>query len=143
MALKALSDVVTKKDVKEQIFLGVRYRVADWAREGYVTLAQRHKIDHRELSKNPFALSWEKIAYILAARDGIYKENYFCHCGSRFNGSGHTTRYCRCQILSAVNQEFKEELEALEEVSSSVPPLPTSKRVKFLVVQAHQLMGQV
>ena len=112
MALKALSDVVTKKDAKEQIFLGVTYRVADWVRGGYVTLARRHKIKHKELSKDPFALSWESIACILAARDSINQENYYC-CGS-INGMGQATRYCQCKTLFAVNQEFREALEALE-----------------------------
>lgn len=63
MAIKATSDLLaTKKDVKQLIFLGVTYRVVSWVREGYVTLAQSDKIGHKELSKNPFALSWEKIA---------------------------------------------------------------------------------
>ena len=103
--------MVIKKDVKEQIFLGVSYGVARWVRDGYVTLAQRHKINHKELSKEPFSLSWESIACILAARDSINQENYHC-CGGR-NGMGQTTRYCRCKTLFAVNQEFREELEAL------------------------------
>jgi hypothetical protein len=136
MAVKAISDLlVTRKDVKEQIFLGVTYRVVRWVREGYVTLAQGHKIELKELARNPFALSWETIASILAARDGIWNENYLC-CGT-YHGLSYTTRYCRCRTLDAVNREFREELEALEEVPRpSVPPLPTSKRVKFLVIQA-------
>lgn len=132
MAIKALSDMVTKRDMKKQIFLGTTYRVVHWVREGYTT---RHKIDHKELSKNPFALSWETIASILVARDGIWNENYVC-CGS-CHGSSYTTRYCRCKTLDAVNREFREELEALEEVApSTVPPLPKGTRVKLLVVQA-------
>ena len=93
-------------------------------REGYVTLAQSDKIGHKELSKNPFALSWEKIACIFAARDSISSENcYYC---SKTNG----IRHCRCRALVAVNQEFREELEALGDdppQASSVPPLPKSE----------------
>ncbi|KIM36752.1 hypothetical protein M413DRAFT_448888 [Hebeloma cylindrosporum] len=123
MAIKALSDMVTERNVKEQIFLGVQYRVAHWVRDGYTTIAQRQKIECKELEKNPFALSWETIAWILAARDSIWNENYCC-CGS-YHGVSYKTRYCRCQTLTAINQVFREELEALEEFpSSSVPPLP-------------------
>jgi len=137
MAIKALSDMVTERNVKEQVFLGVTYRVVHWVREGYTSLAQRHKIDRKELSENPFALSWETIACILAARDSIHRENYYC-CDNYHHFDSSPTRYCRCQTLVAVNQEFREKLEALEEVPpSSVPPLPTSEQVKFFaVVQA-------
>ena len=137
MAIEALSDMVTERNVKEQIFLGITYRVVHWVREGYTTLAQRHKIDHKELSENPFALGWETIACILAARDSIYNENYYC-CGN-YNGLDYPTRHCRCQTLTAVNQGFREELWALEELSPS--PLPTGQRVKFFVVQAKGSRG--
>jgi hypothetical protein len=132
MAIKAISDLLaTKKDVKQQIFLGVTYRVVSWVREGYVTLAQRDKIEHKELSKNPFALNWEKIACVFAARDSIGSEN--CYSCGRTNG----IRHCRCRTLVAVNQEFREELEALGDVPpSSVPPLPKSEHVKFFAGQA-------
>lgn len=126
MATKAISDLLaTKKDVKQQIFLGVMYRVVSWVREGYITLAQRDKIEHKELSKNPFALSWEKIACIFAARDSISSEN--CYDCDRTIGN----RHCRCRTLVVVNQEFREELEA----PSSVPPLPKSEHVKFFAGQ--------
>ena len=135
MSIKALSDMVTERNVKEQIFLGVTYRVVHWARDGYTKLAQRHKIDYKELSENPFALNWENIVCILAARDSIWNENY--HCCGNFNGVHYPTRYCPCRTLDAVNREFREVLKALEEVPPpSVPPLPTSERVKLFVVQA-------
>ena len=118
---------VTERNVKEQIFLGVTYRAVQWVREGYTTLAQRHKIDPKELSESPFALSWETIACILAARDSIYNENYYC-CGN-YNGLDYPTRHCRCRTLVAVNQGFQEELWVLEE-------FPPGKRVKFFVVRA-------
>ena len=114
--------------MKQQIFLGVTYRVVRWVREGYVALAQHSKVEHKELSKNPFALSWEKIACILAARDSICSGDYNC-CG-RTNGFGYPSRHCRCRTLVAVNQEFREELDALQEVlPSSAPRLPTSEYV--------------
>lgn len=91
-AMTALSDVVAKKDVKEQIYLGVTYRVVSWVREGYITLVRSQKIDHKELGKMPFALGWETVACIFAARDTIYNENYRC-CGKGY-GIGKSKRHC-------------------------------------------------
>jgi len=127
-AITALSDIICKRDVKERIFLGFKYRVANWVREGYVTIAQRAIIHRKELNNSPFPLSWEIIAGILAVRtrNDISSINDY-HCCGGFNGTSYTNRHCRCRTLASVNREFQYELQVLEESPlCPAPPLPTT-----------------
>ena len=126
-AINALSNIISTRDAKERIFLGFEYRVVNWIREGYVAIVQRPTIQRKELSNNPFPLSWETIAGILAVRDSIaHHDGYGC-CDGDDHGRGYTTRHCRCKALASVNEEFKEELLALEESPPCpAPPLPTT-----------------
>jgi hypothetical protein len=125
-AITALSDIIRTRDVKERIFLGFKFRVVKWVREGYVTIAQRPTIHRKELNNSPFPLSWEIIAGILAVRDNISSINNY-HCCGDYNGTSYTNRHCRCRTLVSVNQEFKDELQVLEESPlCPAPPLPTT-----------------
>ena len=127
-AVRALSDIIATRDVKEQIFLGITYEVADWVREGYVKISQHPKIQHKELSMNPFSLSWETIARIFAVRDNITPSTSSTVCCGSYHGTNSTTRHCRCKALALVKEEFKEELHVLEEFSPCpASPLPASK----------------
>jgi len=121
-----MSDIMPTRDVKEQIFLGFKYRVVDWVREGYVSIAQRPTIQRKELNNNPFPLSWEAIAGILAVRDNIGSNDVY-HCCGNYNGISYTNRHCHCRTLASVIQEFQEELQVLEEFPPCpAPPLPTT-----------------
>jgi len=125
-AVEALSDIMPTRDVKEWIFLGLKYRVVDWVREGYVSIAQRPTIQRKELNNNPFPLSWEIIAGILAVRDNIGTIDDGYHCCGDYNGISYTNRHCRCRTLASVDREFQEELQVLEEFPlCPAPPLPT------------------
>jgi hypothetical protein len=119
--------MISRRDVKERILLGLRYRVVDWVREGYVTIIQRPTIQHKELRRTPFPISWATIAGILAIRDSIAdKDDYRC-CDDR-HGRQYTTRHCHCRALAAVNKEFDEELREVEDLPSFfTPPLPTAE----------------
>lgn len=60
---------IPNKSIRQGIYLGRKYDVADWIRDSYVELVKKDKLTLEELSDGPFALDGDTMAKLFYIRD--------------------------------------------------------------------------
>ncbi|KAH9485733.1 hypothetical protein JR316_0002648 [Psilocybe cubensis] len=128
------------KPIPERIILGRTYRVVDWLKDEYITLAQNPNLDIKNLrDPSGIQLDWETIAKIMFVRDknmltnlrqGRSSSGYHCGTCNIYYGYHHEVLDCRCRIKPLIEEGFQEEFQDLAGAPSgglnTSPPLPTS-----------------
>jgi len=129
----------------ERIFLGARYGIVDWLRDGYTEMIQRPALKIEDLRGSPFSLNWETIAKLFCARDSLLPGNYNYTCCGGTHGPSYPgyARHCRCRTIAVVDQVFKADFETMRDNPGlSDPPLPTSKYQLVLNTLSFWLQSQ-
>ncbi len=133
-----LAPMIEKRSNVEVIYLGKKYRVANWLRSAYNKLVQTCAALPMETLVSPqYPLDWETIAKLYQIRDTISREaieNMTCEqCRQTFGpsyGQRHEPRRfsCECRVVRFINTHFNEELDAMREDTLSDffgPPVTT------------------
>ena len=130
--------MIEKRSNLEVIYLGKKYRVANWLRTAYNKLVQTCAMLPMEtLVSSQYPLDWETIAKLYQIRDTITREsmeNMTCEqCRQTFGpsyGQRHEPRRfsCECRVVRFINTHFNGELDAMREDPLSDffgPPMAT------------------
>lgn len=117
--------MIEKRSNLEVIYVGKKYRVANWLRTAYNKLVQTcATLPMETLASSQFPLDWETIAKLYQIRDTICREamdNTTCEqCRQTFGpsyGQRHEPRRfsCECRVVQFINTHFNKELEAMRE----------------------------
>jgi len=126
-AINSLSSFLAEKPAAEKIYIGRKYRVIDWVKEGYKTLCRDTPSTLEEICKpaEPFSLDWEAVARIYFVREKLRREitgNQHCGTCNMYYGPGYNpTIACSCRYAIAIDEVFHSELTAMKDTEPSEP----------------------
>jgi len=124
-AIAALSALNSQRELSEKIYLGAKYGIINWLRDGYTDLVYRPTLEIEDLRGLPFPVTWETATKIYYARESLLpnSSNYSC-CGGSYYGPGYSPKHCRCRVVSVINRVFGADFEVMKDNFLSAPPLP-------------------
>ncbi|KAF4620306.1 hypothetical protein D9613_001082 [Agrocybe pediades] len=120
------SDFFPQKGAAEKISVGRKYRVVDWVKDGYKTLCQDPPTFSilTDRPNEPLGLDWETIAKFYMVREKLRKDNTSNQrcgtCNVYWGPSYHPNFACACQYMPVIEEVFKAELSAMNEVDASL-----------------------
>lgn len=71
VCVEALSDIITSRDVVENILLAKKYKIREWLQDSYYELIEQDEpVNIDELRSSN--INWETIARLCSAREAVY-----------------------------------------------------------------------
>ncbi|KAF4620937.1 hypothetical protein D9613_001090 [Agrocybe pediades] len=135
-AVQQMKSIVAEKTPLEMIYLGRKYSMPAWVKDGYVALCSQEHLKPEELAEPPtsdFALDWKTIATLLYVwgyqKSCTWPVNRECsYCRAYYRTSSELRLYCdNCNstestpphgslsIPDLISQYFRQELSGLDD----------------------------